>query len=313
MNLSVVIPAYNESSNIKITLAELLSTIERTPDIDKVQIIVVDDHSSDETFDIVAQVNDPRISCLRLSRRSGSYTALRAGLKEADGDAVLCISADGQDDPSCIRAMLKKWRNGARIVWALRKSRKDEPWHIKKPAEMFYKVLGWTGGHSDSPVDLSRADFCLLDRIVVDAINTCDERNTSIFGLIIWAGFTHDFVEYERRKRMFGRSKWNFQSRMNYAKDWIIAFSGLPLKLMSVMGILVAILGFLYAVYIIIDVVFFSKPVEGWASTIVTVLFLGGIQMIMLGIIGEYLWRNIEESRKRPLCFIEKKTENRDN
>jgi len=100
---------------------------------------------------------------------------------------------------------------------------------------------------------------------------------------------------------------------MHYAKDWIIAFSGLPLKLMSVIGILVALLGFLYAVYIIIDVVFFSRPVEGWASTIVTVLFLGGIQMIMLGIIGEYLWRNIEESRKRPLCFIEKKTENRDN
>jgi len=134
MNLSVVIPAYNESDNIYSTVTEILSIADKISGIGKTDIIIVDDHSSDGTYDSVVKMGDPRVKCVRLSRSSGSHVAIRAGLKEASGDAVLCISADGQDDPACLKAMLEKWRKGAHIIWALRKTRDNEPWYIKKPA-----------------------------------------------------------------------------------------------------------------------------------------------------------------------------------
>jgi dolichol-phosphate mannosyltransferase len=305
MKLSVVIPAYNEEKNIAFTLDELLATIDVFGDIKQTEIIVIDDHSADSTFNVVSAFAGKGVRCIRLSRRCGSHTALRAGTKEATGDAVLFISADGQDDPACLKNMLDKWRKGAKIVWALRKNRNDEPWHIRKTAKLFYKLLNWINGDRVDTIDLSRAGFYLLDREVVNAINSCLEKNTSLFGLITWLGFSHNFVEYERRQRKHGKSKWNFRRRLRLALDWIVAFSGLPLKIMSLIGIIVASFGFLYAIFIIIMAVK-GRPATGWASMMVVILVLGGTQMIMLGIIGEYLWRNIEESRNRPLYFIEK-------
>ncbi len=306
MNFSIVIPAYNESDNIKITIQELLNAVEKIPDIHEVQLIVVDDHSNDNTYETVVSINDPRVACLRLSRQSGSHTALRAGLKEAKGDAVLCISADGQDDPACVESMWKKWRDNVKIVWALRINRNDEPLYTRFLAKTFYRIMLWLIGAGTCKIDLSRADFYLLDNVVVKAVNSCPERNTSLFGLIAWMGFNQDFIEYERRPRRFGKSKWNFTSRFSLAKDWIMAFSGLPLKSVLPLGLTVALFGFLYALYVIINA-YIGNPVEGWSSIIVVVLLLGGIQMIMLGIFGEYLWRNINESRRRPLYFIEEK------
>jgi dolichol-phosphate mannosyltransferase len=308
MKLSIVIPAYNEEDNIDTTLDELLGNIRNIPEITDYQIIVVDDHSTDGIFDTVEKHNDPRISCLRLSRRSGSHTALRAGIAEAEGDAVLCISADGQDDPACLGDMVRKWRNGAKVVWALREDRHNEPWAYRKFANLFYWVLKRVNDVTENDVDLSRADFYLLDRVVADAISACDERNTSLFGLIVWLGFTSDSVEYERRNRRHGESKWNFRSRFRLAKDWIIAFSGLPLKMTILFGIIAAFSGFLYALFIIGNA-FLGNPIVGWSSIMVAVLIIGGIQLIALGVIGEYLWRNIDESRKRPLFFIEKRTD----
>lgn len=307
MNISIVIPAYNESEAIKDTIQELFATLNKIPAIKKIEIIVVDDNSRDNTFDIIKNIGDPSIKCLRLSRRYGSHVALRAGLREANGNVTLCISADGQDDPGCVERMLEKWRNGIKIVWALRKDRNNEPWHVRKTAQLFYGLINRINGDKIDSIDLSRADFYLLDRDVVSAINACPEKNTSLFGLIAWLGFNQDFVEYQRRPRRIGKSKWNFRRRLRLALDWIVAFSGLPLKIMSLIGIVVASLGFFYAIFIIINAIK-GKPATGWASMMVVILVLGGIQMIMLGIIGEYLWRNIEESRNRPLYFIEKDT-----
>lgn len=307
MNISVVVPAYNEKGNIKNTVEELLSVFKSISEIDKFEIIVVDDHSSDNTFEVIKNINDPKIKCLRLSRRCGSHIALRAGVKESIGDVILCVSADGQDDPSCLKKMLDKWRSGNKIIWAFRRNRENEPWYIKKPARLFYKLLDYINRDAANSIDLSRADFCLLDRVVVNALNKCPEKNTSFFGLISWLGFKQDFVEYQRRIRRCGSSKWNLISRIRLALDWLIAFSGLPLKLISITGITVASFGFLYSIYIIINAIK-GIPIPGWASIMVVILVIGGIQMIMLGVIGEYLWRNIEESRKRPLYFIEKDT-----
>jgi glycosyltransferase involved in cell wall biosynthesis len=304
VKLSIVIPAYNEENNINIIIKEIFDIVIKIFHIETVQVIVVDDHSSDKTFDAVSLLNDPRITCLRLSKRHGSHTALRAGIQQVTGDAVLCISADGQDDPNALNDMIIKWTSGTHIVWALRKQRKD-PLFIKWSAYFFYKMLKWLTHSNNARIDLSRADFYLLDRKVANAINQCPERSTSLFGLINWLGFQQDYVEYTRRKRHSGKSKWNFRSRLYLSKDWIIAFSGLPLIIMSAIGVFVSVVGFLYAMFIAVYAIL-GNPVQGWASLMIVILILGGLQMTMLGIVGEYLWRNFNESRRRPLYFIEK-------
>jgi dolichol-phosphate mannosyltransferase len=306
MNISVLIPAYNESDNIKHIIESVLSTSRRIGDIDEMQIIVIDDHSSDNTYEIAKKMN---VTCLRLSRRSGFHVAVRAGMKNVKGDVALYISADGQEDISYLSEMLKKWRKGAQIIWAMRKDRDNEHWFIRKSSEFFYRILAYLLEDKSLQVDIGKADFALIDRKVIEAINSCTERSTSFHGLLSWLGFRQDFVEYDRQERLSGKSKWSFRSRMSLAKDWIIAFSGLPLKLMSLVGFFVALSGFLYALYIIFNA-FSGNPIGGWSSIMVVVLVLGGIQMIMFGIVGEYLWRNLDESRKRPIYFIEKSTRN---
>jgi glycosyltransferase involved in cell wall biosynthesis len=310
MNISVVIPAYNERGNIARTIEELKSVLGNIADVAGIQIIVVDDHSSDDTFEEVFRMGDPRVTCIRLSRRSGSHKCIRAGLRESVGDAVLCISADGQDDPSCLADMLGKWRNGSNIVWALRNNRNSESLSVQLPAKIFYKTLLRLTGSEQTQVDLSRADFYLLDRSVVEAINSCPEKNTSLFGLIAWLGFKQDYVNYERRERFSGSSKWSFKSRLQLAKDWIVAFSGLPLRVASSLGFMSAIVGVIYAVIVVINRLLFNITIKGFATTVILILVLGGIQLTILGIIGEYLWRNLEESRNRPLYFIEKRIGN---
>jgi len=306
--ISVVIPAYNEASNIQATIAETLVGLKSSPYAEQYEIIVVDDHSSDNTFEKVEALQVKEVKAIRLSRNSGSFTAIRTGMREAEGDAVICLAADGQDDPAVIPALLEKWHQGAQIVWACRKSRANESWLIKLPALMFYHLLQWMTPRNKTGIDLPRADFYLMDRQVVDAINQCQERYTSLFGLILWSGFRQESVDYERKLRRSGSSKWNFTSRLNLAKDWIIAFSGLPLKAMIWLGFCISFLGFCYALFVFITHFTKGEHVEGWASVMMVVLILGGLNMAMLGVIGEYLWRNLEETRKRPLSFIERRT-----
>jgi dolichol-phosphate mannosyltransferase len=303
--ISIVIPAFNEAENIVSTARELAGFTSSCGE--SYEIIVVDDHSDDNTFQVVKEMADPHVASIRLSRRSGSHIALRAGLARARGDAVLCIAADGQDDPSVVGSMIMKWKNGAQLVWALRKDRKNEPLRVKILANLFYWVLGLLQPKKAS-LDFSRVDFYLLDRRVVEAINSCRERNTSLFGLIAWLGFVQDSVLYDRKPRKHGSSKWSIRSRLQLAQDWIVAFSALPLKLITRLGIVVAFTGFLYAVIVFFNA-FLGKPITGWSSLMVVVLIMGGCQMIMLGMIGEYLWRNLEEARSRPSYFIERETE----
>lgn len=303
--LSVVLPAYNEAENVGKVLAEIAAVcreLELT-----YELIVVDDHSDDGTLEAVKSCGVDGARCLRLSRRSGSHTALRAGMQDARGQVVLCISADGQDDPNALREMIPAWRAGKQIVWAMRESR-DEPFRQKVLALTFYKLLT-TISQIDERFDIARIDFFLLDRRVVDSLKQCVERHTSVFGLLVWMGFEQGSVDYVRRDRFAGHSKWNFRSRFRLAFDWIIAFSGVPLRAMIYGGIGVSTLGFLYALVIIAKVLVFQGTVQGWASMIVVSLVMGGIQLIMLGLLGEYLWRTLDESRNRPIFFLEKRSD----
>ena len=202
MILSVVIPAYNEAQNIKQTIIELKQLLTLSDCADDHEIVVVDDHSSDNTYEVVESFKEEKIKCVRLSRRSGSHTAIRAGFAASKGNAVLCIAADGQEDTAVIAQMVEKWNEGAKIVWALRRQRNTEPWYIRKPAQLFYRFLAWLGDTEQVEIDFSRADFFLLDKHVVDAINACAERNTSLFGLI-HSGF--------RRVRQGPTQVWKIQ------------------------------------------------------------------------------------------------------
>ncbi len=306
MKLSIIIPAYNEADNIEATVHEVGRSLAALPgEVLQYEIIIIDDNSTDDTLLCAENLANHGVRAIRLSRRSGSHIALRVGLDVAMGDAAICLSADGQDDPHTLAAMISEWRKGKDIVWALRKTREHEPFAQKLFAQAFYRLLGWFGG-GGTEIDLSRADFYLLDRKVINAVKACRERNTSLFGLLVWLGFKQGYVEYERRPRRFGGSKWNFKSRLNLAKDWIIAFSGLPLKLMTALGFCIAGLGFLYAAFVAVRNIMFGSPLMGWPSVITAILLLGGGQIMMLGIIGEYLWRTLDESRNRPTYFVEK-------
>lgn len=312
--LSFVIPAYNEADNLSDTIAELLQALAAASETLKdVEIIVVDDHSQDHTLAAVAAMNDTRIYGIRLSRRSGSHVALRAGLALARGQAVCCLSADGQDDPAAVPEMLQVWRNGAHIVWALRHQRKQEPLKVKLFAALFYRMLAFLNPEQTRNIDLARADFYLLDRKVVDAIRQTPERNTSLFGMIAAMGFRQEAVTYNRRERRFGNSKWSFRSRLRLAMDWMVSFSGIPLKLMMLLGFAVSCLGFTYALVVIFMALRYGAPVTGWPMVVTLILILGGVQLITLGVMGEYLWRTFDETKQRPLYFIEATTGNEPN
>lgn len=304
--ISIVIPAFNEAENICDLLFRLKSIFHQLNLA--WEVVVIDDHSQDETYRVVEQLRWPEARVLKLSRRSGSHVALRAGLAAAKGDCVVCMAADGQDDPNVLPLLLEKWSHGNKIVWALRRSRGDS-FLNRLFALGFYKLLSLLSSEGAKKIDLSRADFYLLDRAIVNALNSCSEQNTSLFGLIAWMGFKQSFIEYDRPARRSGKSKWNFGGRFRLAVDWIIAFSDMPLKLILLMGVSLAFLGFLYAL-VVLHAALFGHPVQGWSSIMIAVLIMGGVQLCTIGIIGEYVLRNLNEARKRPLYFIEEASDN---
>jgi len=304
--LSIVIPAYNEALNLPLFLGELERQVSKLSTVSDYEILVVDDHSSDGTLQTLAGCNSAKVRGLRLSRRSGSHTALRAGIAEIKGDRVLCLAADGQDDPAALEAMTKKIEEGCDLVWALR-AKREESWVSRLTAGLAYSLIKTFITQEKVDVNIANADFFMFNRRFADAINQCPERNTSLFGLMLWLGFNQGTVTYQRRERMQGKSKWNFRSKARLFADWIIGFSGIPLKMMLVVGFFSACSGLLYAFFILIySLLGYARP--GWSETAILILVMGGVQMLMLGIAGEYIWRNLDETRKRPLYFIEGRT-----
>jgi dolichol-phosphate mannosyltransferase len=306
LNLSVCIPAFNEGKNLTNTIEEIILEIKKNLDIKSYEFIIVDDHSDDNSFEIINQLNKSNIRCIKLSKRSGSHVAMRAAIENANGDIALCLSADGQEDPSILSLMIEKYKSGNSIIWGIRENR-NEPILQKLFASVFYKLIKKFIEPSNKNIDLANADFYLLDIKAIQAIKRCKEKNTSLFGLLIWIGFNQDQVKYHRRERKEGKSKWNFKSRMKLAKDWIIGFSAIPLKMITYVGISIAALGFIYSILImVLSILELTTP--GWAETVIIILILGGIQLTMIGVIGEYLWRTLDETRMRPNYFIQKDT-----
>jgi glycosyltransferase involved in cell wall biosynthesis len=299
--LSVVIPFYNEAGNIPELfrrLDEVLSV--HAPDY---EIIGVDDGSRDDTFArlrIERELN-PRIKLLRLSRNFGKEIALTAGLQHARGEAVVTMDADLQHPPEVIPEFLARWRQGYKMVYAARQSAKRETWLHTLFARAFYRIFA---SISNLQLPKGAGDFRLLDRCVVDALNAMPERTRFMKGLFAWVGYSQIGVPFTPPERFSGKSSFRFYRLWHFAIDGVAAFSTVPLRVWSVVGLVISALSFAYGSFLVIRTLAFGVDVPGWATLVVSVLFIGGVQLISLGVIGEYLGRVFEEVKRRPLYLV---------
>jgi glycosyltransferase involved in cell wall biosynthesis len=301
IELSIVIPLYNEEDNIDYLFERLiavLDTIQTT-----YEIICINDGSRDSTLKYLIDhhQNNPTIKVINLSRNFGKEVALTAGIDYTTGAAIIPIDADLQDPPELIIQLVEKWREGYDVVYATRRTRQGETWLKRFTANAFYQTIGKM---SRVPIPSNTGDFRLLDRKVVEAIKKLPERTRFMKGLFAWVGYKQTSVMFDREPRFQGKTTWNYWKLWNFALDGIISFSFLPLKVWSYVGIVISLISLLYASFLTIRTLIFGIDVPGYASLMVAILFLGGIQLITLGIIGEYLGRVYEEVKERPLYFI---------
>jgi len=300
--LSVVVPVYNEMEvlpEFHRRLAAVLDTLQRA-----CEIVYVNDGSHDGSGALMQQLAaaDPRVVAVELSRNFGKEAAMTAGLDTARGEAVIVIDSDLQDPPEQIRAMVDQWDSGVDIVLMQRSSRAGESWLKRWTATQFYRVIGRIGEVDVMP---NVGDFRLMSRRAVDALRTCRERTRFMKGLYAWVGFRQVVLQYDRDPRFAGETKWNYWRLWNFALEGITSFSTAPLKIASYAGLLVAMAAFVFGVYVMIKTLLFGDPVQGFPTLITVVLFLGGVQLMALGIIGEYLARVFVEVKQRPLYVVD--------
>lgn len=299
--ISVVLPVFNEVMNLRPFYDELMAEIEALREVDW-EIIFVDDGSTDASAEIVLSLRaqDARVKLLRLSRNFGSHAALTAGLRYAQGDAAVIMSVDLQDPPEIIPNLLKEWKNGHHVVWGIRRTRKD-PWSKKFLAGLFYRFFRKVAlpDFPEGGMDLS-----LFDRRVINELLEIHDRHGYLFATVHWMGFRQACVPYDRAVRLGGVSKWSLARRFKAAIDLIVSFSYFPIRFMSYLGLTVSLLSFLYAIELVFEKVFLGKGGVGWPSLMVTILFLGGVQLTMMGVLGEYLWRATEQVKGKPPYII---------
>ncbi len=300
--LSIVVPAYNEEDVLPIFHRRLVSALEGIEG--GWEVIYVNDGSKDGTLRILKalQAADSRAGLASLSRNFGKESAMSAGLKLARGEAVVLIDADLQDPPELIPDMVNTWRQGADMVNMRRKTREGETWFKKFSAHWFYRFINWL---SDVPIPRDVGDFRLLSRRAVEALNELPESNRFMKGLFAWVGYKQVIVEYDRHSRAAGNTKFPYFKLLNFAIEGITGFSVVPLRLASYAGFLTAFAAFIYALVLFIRIITVGESVKGFPTLILTILILGGLQLMAMGIIGEYLGRLFMESKRRPLYLLD--------
>lgn len=301
LTLGIVVPCYNEEPVIKALYEELKSFMDSASY--QVRILFVNDGSNDRTPVLLKEIcdSDGRCAMLSLSRNFGHQTAVSAGLYYIEGDVVGVIDGDLQDPPTIFDGMLDKWQEGYDIVYGIRKNRKENV-ILKGAYALFYRILNRLS-NEDIPMDAG--DFSLMDRRVVDTINKMPEHNRFVRGLRGWVGFNHTGYLYERSPRAAGTPKYNLRKLTQLAFDGIISMSSFPLRIASWLGTVAALLGVIYAIYALGQVFFFDHPPSGWTSLVMLIIFFGGVQLLVLGIIGEYLGRVFDEVKNRPHFIVQ--------
>ena len=301
--ISILIPAYNEEPVLDKLFTRLANLANETKNYD-FEFLFVNDGSKDKTLDYIKDYadTDPRVSYLNLSRNFGKEIGMIAGLDHAIGDAVVIIDADLQDPPELIPEMIKLWEDGYDDVYAKRQSREGESWFKKFTSKMYYKTLQSV---TRIPIQEDTGDFRLLDRRVVEALKQFRESQRNTKAMFSWVGFHKKEILYDRDQRAAGETKWNYIKLVELAIDGITSFTTAPLRISTYAGIAVSILAFIYLVYLVIRTVFLGVDLAGYPSMMAVILFLGGVQLLSLGIIGEYVGRIFNETKQRPLYLIE--------
>ncbi len=310
MDLSVIIPSYNEERNVGIMHERLTKTLSEITD--SYEMIFVNDCSKDETLLRIKELaeKDSHVKYLSFSRNFGHQIAVSAGLDFCTGEAVVIIDGDLQDPPELISKMYERYKEGYKVVYAKRKTREGETWFKKATAKIFYRLLA-SMTSIDIPVDVG--DFRLIDRVIVEHLRNMPEKSKYIRGQIAWIGYKQTFVEYHRDARLYGTTNYPLKKMLRFALDGITAFSDKPLKIASGLGIFSAIVSLLALVYALVSHFCFHATITGWTSLILSVLFIGGVQLITIGIIGEYIARINNDVRNRPLYILDEKNIDKDS
>lgn len=303
MHLAVVVPAFNESEALREFHLRLAAVFDKLDGM-RCEVLYVDDGSRDDTYAVMCSLreSDARVSTLKLSRNFGKELALTAGLDHVDADAVVVIDADLQDPPELIPTFIAHWREGYDVVYGTRASRAGESRLKKLTASAFYRVMERL---STTPVPRDTGDFRLLSRRALDGMKQLRERQRFMKGLFTWVGFKQLSVPYDRDPRFAGTTKFNYWRLWNFALDGITSFSGAPLKAATYVGSFTAMIAFVYGVWVLIKALVWGDTVKGYPSLMLVVLFLGGVQLVALGVIGEYLGRLYVEAKQRPLYLTD--------
>ena len=302
--ISIIIPVYFNEQNLPDSIPRLLDLKNKLVDYE-LELIFVDDGSKDKSLGILLSFRDKNpdnIRIIKLTRNFGSMSAIQAGLSVAKGDCVGVIAADLQDPPELFIEMIKHWEKGIKAVFAVRQNRQDT-FLSKTMANLFYSLFRKFALPS---YPKGGFDFLLVDKDIVENINKIKEKNTNIFTLIFWLGYNYVTIPYTRASREKGKSKWTISKKMKLFIDSFVAFSYFPIKISSVLGIIIALSSFTYGIIVFINWMQGGIKVEGWTALMIILTFTAGIQMTMLGVLGEYLWRNLDETRKRPSFVIDK-------
>jgi len=303
--VSIVVPVHNEQENLERLYDEVNRVLAGIGGLEW-EFLFVDDGSRDRSFEIVRELHarDQRVLALRFPRNFGSHVAIAAGLDHCRGDAAIIMAADLQDPPELLPTLIAEWTAGSDIVWAARAGRDDGA--VRRVLTRgFYRLVRrfaiptYPAGGTGS--------FCLISAPVVETFRECKERNRLTFGLIAWSGFKQTEVPYRRPQRDAGRSSWTAGRLVKSAVDTFVGFSFTPIRAISYFGVGVSLVSFLLGLYLLINKLAFGTKVEGWTSVMLAVLVLGGVQLVMIGVLGEYLWRVLEEARARPLYVLERR------
>ena len=301
--VSIVIPCFNEENNLEALVSKLLSIAEKFPDY---EILFIDDGSTDDSLSIIEKLckTNDKIKFVSFSRNFGHQNALKAGLDRASGDCVVTMDADLQHPPSLIEAMVEKWQEGYQVVYTIRKASDAESFLKNMTSSMFYKLI-----NALSEIDLpaGAADFRLIDKKPLQVLKNMQETTLFLRGLVSWIGFSQYSIEYTPSQRLSGKSKYTLKKMLSLAIEGITSFSIKPLRCATCLGLFLSFSSFIYGLYVLYVRLATGDAVDGWTSIIICILMIGGINLIMLGLIGEYVGKVFIESKKRP-CYIVSKT-----
>ncbi len=302
--ISIIVPMKNESENVGVVISKISEVLATIQDIDY-EMICINDGSDDNTLELLIeqQNKNNRIKIIDLSRNFGKELAVYAGFERSTGDCAVCVDADLQDPPYLIAEMVKHWQAGYEIIVATRSSRVSDGILKKYTAQLFYNVINKM---SNTKLVANAGDYRLLDRLAIDAFLRLHEKVRFNKGIFSWLGFKQKIVYHERHERVAGTTKWNYLQLIKLAFDGITSFSTVPLTLCLYFGIIVAILSFVYACYYLVRTIVFGIDVHGYPSLLIFILFFGGVQMIGIGILGQYIGRIFIETKNRPLYIVRK-------